>query len=65
MNTPPQRRSAANHDEDVTIDYRDHKDGSVLVIDFGSAVEVAVDVVGETAIVIAGDQHTSSTSQPM
>jgi len=41
----------------MTIDHRAYEDGSVIVIDFGPDIEVSVDIVGETAIVIAGDQQ--------
>ncbi len=57
MITPRQLRSAADQQEDMTIDHRAYEDGSVIVIDFGPDVEVSVDIVGETAIVIAGDQQ--------
>ncbi len=33
------------------------EDGLVLVADFGRSTDAAVDVVGETVIVVAGDDH--------
>jgi hypothetical protein len=57
MDPPHQLRSAAQKRDDITIAHREYDDGNVLVIDFGPSVETSVDVVGETAIVIAGDQQ--------
>jgi fructose-specific component phosphotransferase system IIB-like protein len=57
METPHQLRSAASQREDVTITHREYDDENVIVIDFGPSVEADLDIVGETAIVVAGDQQ--------
>ncbi|WP_226011855.1 hypothetical protein [Halomicrobium salinisoli] len=57
MEAPAPLRSAADRDEDVTITQRDYGDESVLVVDFGRGVDADLDVVGDTAIVVAGDRQ--------
>lgn len=57
METPNSLRTAANEREDVTITHREYDGKNVVIVDFGPGVEASVDVVGETAIVVAGDQQ--------
>lgn len=57
MEAPRQLRSAADQQDDVTITYRDYDDENVIVVDFGPGVEASLDVVGDTAIVVAGDRQ--------
>lgn len=57
MEAPPPLESAANEQEDVTITRREYDDENVVVVDFGRGAEVALDVVGGTAIVVAGDRQ--------
>jgi len=54
MEAPRKLRDAANERTDVTIDRREYDDETVVVIDFGAGAEASLDVVGETAIVVAG-----------
>ena len=57
METPRPLRSAANEQEEVTITRREYDEENVITVDFGPGVEASVDVVGETAIVVAGDRQ--------
>jgi len=58
MEAPRQLRSAADQQDDITITYRDYDDENVIVVDFGPGVEASLDVVGDTAIVVAnGEQY--------
>lgn len=57
METPHQLRSAANEQDDVTITRREYEEENVITVDFGPGVEASVDVVGDTAIVVAGDRQ--------
>lgn len=57
METPHQLRSAADEREDVSITHREYEDENVVVVDFGPGVDATLDIVGETAIVVAGDQQ--------
>jgi hypothetical protein len=58
MEAPRQLRSAADQQDDITITYRDYDDENVIVVDFGPGVEATLDVVGDTAIVVAnGEQY--------
>ena len=57
MDAPRTLRSAADERDDVTIARREYDDGTVVAVDFGPGVETTVDVVGETAIVVAGDRQ--------
>ncbi|MHB9287384.1 hypothetical protein ACKVMT_10145 [Halobacteriales archaeon Cl-PHB] len=57
MEAPHQLRTAAADHDDVTIARRQYEDGEEVVIDFGPAVDAEVDVVGGTAIVVAGDDQ--------
>ncbi|MFC7009050.1 DUF7127 family protein [Halalkalicoccus salilacus] len=56
METPHELRTVDQRDGHVRT--RRYDDGSVIVADFGAdAGEISVDVVGDTAIVVAGDQQ--------
>lgn len=57
MEAPAQLRSAADQREDITIARRDYEGEHVIAIDFGPDVEASVDVLGDTAIVVAGDRQ--------
>lgn len=57
MDAPAEIRSAADEDERITITRRDYGDEAVIAVDFGADVELALDVVGDTAIVVAGDRQ--------
>ena len=57
MEAPRQLRSAADERENITITRREYDDENVIAVDFGPGVEASVDVVGDTAIVVAGDQQ--------
>ncbi|MFC6824201.1 hypothetical protein [Halopelagius fulvigenes] len=57
MEAPRQLRSAASEQEDITIAHRDYEGENVVAIDFGAGVEATVDILGDTAIVVAGDRQ--------
>lgn len=57
MDAPRTLRSAADERDDVTIARHEYDDVTVVAVDFGPGVEAVVDVVGETAIVVAGDRQ--------
>lgn len=57
MKTPNQLRSAANEQEHVTIARRESEAGNTVTVDFGPGVEVSVDLLGESVIVVAGDRQ--------
>lgn len=57
METPRQLRSAADERDDITITHRDYEDENVVAIDFGPGVTAELDIVGRTAIVVAGDRQ--------
>lgn len=57
MEAPAQLRSAADEEEEITIARRAYEDRDVIAIDFGPDVDATVDVVGDTAIVVAGDRQ--------
>lgn len=57
MEAPAQLRSVADEQEDVTFARRDYDSEQVIAIDFGPGVDATLDIVGDTAIVIAGDQQ--------
>lgn len=57
MEPPRQIRSAANTEDDVTITRRDYDGREQIVVDFGAGVEAKLDIVGDTAIVVAGDDQ--------
>lgn len=56
METPRELRTVDERDGDVHT--REYDDGSAIAADFGvEAEDLAVDVVDETVIVVAGDRH--------
>jgi predicted ATP-binding protein involved in virulence len=57
MDAPQVLRSAADEQEDIRITHRNYGDESVVVIDFGPGVDASLDVVDDTAIVVAGDRQ--------
>ena len=57
MEAPPPLQSAADEDGDITITRREYENENVITVDFGPGVEATVDVVGDTAIVVAGDRQ--------
>lgn len=57
METPHPLQSAANERDDVTITRREYEEENVITVDFGPDVEASLDTVGETVIVIAGDNQ--------
>ena len=57
MKTPQPLQSAADEEDDLTIARREYDDESVVTVDFGRGVEAALDVLGDTAIVVAGDRQ--------
>ena len=57
MEAPQQLRTAAMEREDVSITQRDVEGSNEITIDFGRGVDAKLDVVGDTAIVVAGDQQ--------
>jgi hypothetical protein len=58
MEAPRQLRSAADQQNDITIARREYEgEENVIVVDFGPGVEASLDVVGDTAIVVAGDRQ--------
>ena len=57
MEAPPPLQSAADEQEDVSIARQEYEDEKVVVVDFGRGVEAVLDVVGDTAIVVAGDRQ--------
>ena len=56
MEAPQQLRTAAER-EDVSITQREVDGTPEMTIDFGPSVDADLDVVGDTAIVVAGDQQ--------
>lgn len=53
METPTELENVAGSRSDVTVANRDYGDESVITVDFGpNASEPAIDVVGETVIVV-------------
>ncbi|MDL5362928.1 hypothetical protein [Halalkalicoccus sp. NIPERK01] len=54
METPRELRSVDQRD--VLVSRIEYDDGTVIAADFGGD-EVTLDVVGETAIVVAGDRQ--------
>lgn len=57
MEAPSELRDAANNEEDIVITHREYEDEDIVTIDFGADVEASLDIVGETAIVVAGDRQ--------
>ena len=57
MEAPGELRSAADELDDVVITRREYDEENVLVVDFGPGVEAKLDIVGDVAIVVAGDRQ--------
>ena len=57
MELPGALRSAADERDDVIVTRQEYDDETVVAVDFGAGVDASVDVVGETAIVVAGDRQ--------
>lgn len=57
MEAPGELRSAADRDDDITIALREYDDENVVVVDFGPGVHPSLDVVGDVAIVVVGDDQ--------
>lgn len=57
MDTPQQLRTAAMEHEDVSITQRDVDGENEITIDFGRGIDAKLDVVGDTAIVVAGHEQ--------
>lgn len=57
MEAPQQLQSAADERDDITITRRDYEDEDIVAVDFGQGVEASLDVVDETAIVVANDRQ--------
>ncbi|MFC4448165.1 DUF7127 family protein [Halorussus aquaticus] len=57
MDAPAPLQSAADEQDDITIARREYEDENVVTVDFGRGVEAHLDVVGKTAIVVAGDRQ--------
>jgi hypothetical protein len=57
MDAPSPLRSAANEQEEISMTRREYDEENVLTVDFGRGVEAALDIVGDTAIVVAGDRQ--------
>ena len=57
MDTPGVLRSEADEDENVSVTRNEYEDELVIAVDFGPGVDAELDVVGDTAIVVAGDRQ--------
>jgi len=57
MDAPHRLRSAAAEREDITITHREYDDETVVVVDFGQGADAEVDIVGDTVIVVVGDDQ--------
>ncbi|SDR27419.1 DUF7127 family protein [Natronobacterium texcoconense] len=58
METPPELEDAAGDRTDITVTNREYDEEQVIAVDFGRDVgEISLDVVDETAIVVAGDDQ--------
>ena len=58
MEAPRSLRSAANEQEDISITRREYEEEeNVIAVDFGPGVDASLDIVGETAIVVADDRQ--------
>lgn len=56
VETPQELRTVDQ--DDGLVDRRESDDGSVIIADFGVASDdLAVDIIGETAIIVAGDEQ--------
>lgn len=57
MEAPQQLQTAADERDDITITRREYEDEDVVAVDFGQGVDASLDVIGDTAIVIAGNRQ--------
>lgn len=57
MEAPAPLRSAADEQEGIMIARRNYDGEDVIAIDFGPGVDAVLDIVGDTAIVVAGEQQ--------
>ncbi|WP_123533049.1 hypothetical protein [Halosimplex salinum] len=57
MDAPNALQSAADENDDIAITRRDHDERTIIVVDFGRGVDAQLDVVGDVAIVVAGDRQ--------
>ncbi|RBI60019.1 hypothetical protein DMJ13_20255 [halophilic archaeon] len=57
MDIPHELQTAADQQDDIILTRRTHDDETVTTIDFGPKVEVTLDIVGSTVIVVAGDRQ--------
>ncbi|WP_459192369.1 hypothetical protein [Halosimplex sp. J119] len=57
MEAPSTLQSAAAEDDDIAITRRDTDGETLIVVDFGEGADAKLDVVGGTAIVVAGDRQ--------
>jgi outer membrane lipoprotein SlyB len=57
MDAPGRLQSAADERDDVKITRREDDGEESVVVDFGRGAEVSLDIVGETAIVVADDRQ--------
>lgn len=57
MQVPSELSEAAGEGDDVAITQRDVDGEQIVVIDFGRGVDASLDVVDDTAIVVAGDRQ--------
>ena len=55
MNVPSTLRDVDGRG--ASIRTYEYDDGDVIAVDFGPSASVTVDVVGDTAIVVAGERH--------
>ncbi|GAB3666961.1 DUF7127 family protein [Halopiger thermotolerans] len=58
METPPELEAAAGEKDDAKITNREYEDEQVIAVDFGpSSGEPTLDIAGDTAIVVVGDDQ--------
>lgn len=57
MEAPGELRSAASNHDDVTITRRAYDRENVVAVDFGPGVDAVLDIVGDVAVVVAGDRQ--------
>lgn len=57
MDAPSGLREAADDRDDISIARREYDDATVVAVDFGQGVRARLDVVGDTAIVVANDRQ--------
>jgi hypothetical protein len=57
MDTPPELQTVADERGDVTVTHRDYDGEHVIAVDFGPGNHPSVETVGDTVIVVVGDQQ--------